>query len=69
MDQEAENAVRQAMNGPEPRNKVTIPARASKALNDPLTGLTRVLKAIDDMVNRGDMEAPVEPWKSWKLLR
>lgn len=69
MDTQAEQAVRDAMAGPEPHNKVTVPERARRALGDDLGGSARVYKAIADMVSRGELEAPSEPWKSWKLLK
>lgn len=68
MDTQAERAVRDAMAGPEPHNTETVPKRARQALGDDLRSSDRVYKAIAEMVSRGELEAPSEPWKSWKLL-
>jgi hypothetical protein len=69
VDTQAEQAVRDAMAGPEPHNKVTVPDRARRALGDDPRGSDRVYRAIAVMVSRGELEAPIEPWKSWKLLK
>lgn len=65
---EAEAAVRSAFNIKPPHNKITIPDEACRVLNDGKNGRDRVYRAIDDMVRRGALNAPAEPWKDWTLL-
>lgn len=67
MDEEAEAAVRSAFDEPIPHNKMTIPDRATKNLNDSKSGADRVYRAIEDMAVRGVLERHAEPWMDWRL--
>jgi hypothetical protein len=68
MDLEAEDAIKRAFKDYErPHNRVTIPQRAVDELDDPVHGTGRIYGAVEDMVGRGVLTAPIEPWKDWEL--
>ncbi|MEI6644150.1 MAG: hypothetical protein WCL10_19195 [Novosphingobium sp.] len=68
MDDEAEAAIKRAFEKGEPYNSTTIPDRAREELNDRVQGPERISAEIERMVNRGELQAPCEPWKDWVLL-
>jgi hypothetical protein len=69
-DLEAENAVRDAFSHVEVANQHTIQNTARDLLGGKVDP-QRINKAIYDMVDRGELEAPTDrynPLKDWKLL-
>jgi pyridoxine 5'-phosphate synthase PdxJ len=76
-DQQAENAIRKAMNSlaaqNRPRNSATVPEAANECLlGDGASrdhSPERIQGAIGEMERRGELKASTDPWSDWSLTQ
>ena len=69
IDDEAAEAVKEAILNANPCNRHTVMERARRSLNDFKHGAERIRDAVDHLSASGDIYAPNENYKDWKLIK